>query len=450
MALVSLYEQGHQPLGLASPAAALRAAGYEVTCLDASVDPVSPSAFSDVDLVGISVPMHTAARLGLALAQRLRTARPGLPIIFYGLYAPIVRELALTRGLAEATVGGEYEPLLVSLAADIEHGRPLPGAVDGFARQAHPVPDRSGLPALERYARVRADGELRLTGYVEASRGCAHSCTHCPITPVYGGRLRLIAVETVLADVDRQVALGARHITFGDPDFLNAAPHSLAIVDALRARHPGLTFDVTVKVEHLIEHESVLPRLREAGCLFVTSAFESTDDDLLRRLQKGHTRADLDRVLAFARSQGLVIRPTWMAFTPWTTAAAYLDLLAFVAEHDLIDEVQPVQYGLRLLLPPGSPLVPVLRDDGLLGSYDADGLSYSWTNLDDRLDRLQAEVAAVTAESAGHDCDAGGDATAMFTRVRAAAWRTLAGTEPPPLPPRERRVVPGLTENWFC
>ena len=34
----------------------------------------------------------------------------------------------------------------------------------------------------------------------------------------------------MLADIARLVAIGARHITLGDPDFLNGVRHSLRIV----------------------------------------------------------------------------------------------------------------------------------------------------------------------------------------------------------------------------
>ncbi len=449
--LVSTYEMGHQPLGLASAAAALRIAGYEVACRDISVEPLPPDLVASAGLVGISVPMHTAARLGIAVARRVRELNPQAHVAFYGLYATPLAEVLRTAGLAGSVVGGEYEAGLVRLA-DALAAEDQPCAVDlAFERQDYPVPDRNGLPPLDQHARLSVGGELRLAAYVEATRGCAHTCTHCPITPVYGGRLRLVQPEVVLADIDQQVAMGARHITFGDPDFLNAVPHSLAIVRELGRRHPGVTFDATIKVEHLVEHEALLPGLRDAGCLFITSAFESTNDAILGRLEKGHTRAHMERALAFAERAGLTIRPTWVAFTPWTTARDYLDLLAFVAEHGLVGNVQSVQFGLRLLLPPGSPLVPVLASDGLLGPFDDNGLTFTWKNPDPRMDALQREVAAIVeAAAAAHDHDAGVPAEITLAKVRQAAYRALEGRDAPPVATRPAKAVPGLTESWFC
>ncbi|MEE8422430.1 MAG: CUAEP/CCAEP-tail radical SAM protein [Dehalococcoidia bacterium] len=464
--LVSTYEMGHQPLGLAAPAAALRARGHDVRCFDLAVETPSPMRFAEADLVGISIPMHTAARLGVALARRVRRLNPKAHIAFYGLYASPLTETLLRDGLADSVLGGEYEPALCDLADSLAgsfadggtNGSTPAGAVDlRFDRQHYPLPDRAGLAPLSKYASVQTAEGTRLAGYVEATRGCAHSCRHCPITPVYGGRLRLVQPDTVLADIDQLVALGAGHITFGDPDFLNAVPHSMAIVDELARRHPDVSFDVTVKVEHLLEHASVLPRLREAGCLFVTAALESCNDEILATLDKGHTRADMDAALALAEREGLTVRPTWVAFTPWGSVEDFVEMLDFVEGHGLVGHVQPVQYALRLLLPPGSPLVPLLEKQGRLGPYDDEGLSYGWTNPDPRIDPLQAELASIVEDAATaltcddsaqqhHDHD-----LATFARVKAAALAALGrGDEPVTVAHQPETPAPRLTEDWFC
>ncbi len=471
--LLSTYEMGHQPLGLATPAAALRARGHQVRCLDLCVDGaaselsalVEPGQLDDVGLIGISIPMHTAARLGIALARRIRRLNPSAHICFYGLYASVLHDRLIGAGIADSVVGGEYEPGLCNLADELAARRydgDCPpaglGAAPLLERWQYPEPDRDGLPPLERYSRALSGDRARVAGYVEASRGCAHQCRHCPITSVYGGALRLVRTETVLADIDRLGAMGAEHITFGDPDFLNAVPHSLAIVDELQRRHPAMSFDVTVKVEHLLEHAEVLPRLRDAGCLFVTSAFESCDDDVLRHLDKGHTRAEMESVLALAERERLVIRPTWVAFTPWVTAEGYLEFLRFVEEHGLVGHVLPVQYALRLLLPPGSPLTPLLEEQGLLGEFDEEALTHTWSNADPRIEPLQAEVAAIVeAAAAGCSHEAGNadddakDVIATFAAVKRAALDALGrAAEPVTVAPQPERQVPRLTEDWFC
>ncbi len=449
--LVSTYEMGHQPIGLAAPAAALRDTGFHVDCLDLSVDAPDAALVREADFVAISVPMHTAARLGLAYAETVRELNPGVHIALYGLYASTLSEVVAGSGVVDSVVGGEYEPGLVAIAEAIRDDEPA-GDVSGvgrspsFQRQRFVTPDRTALRPLDDYGRF-SDGDSEvLTGYVEATRGCAHTCTHCPITPVYEGRLRLVPADVVLADIDQQVEMGAAHITFGDPDFLNAKDHSLAIVEALHDRHPDLTFDMTVKVEHILEHRDVFARFVELGAAFVTSAFESVDDRVLAKFEKGHTAQDLVEALGITGEAGLPLRPTWVAFTPWTTVDGFLGMLDFIERNGLVHYVQPVQYALKLLLPPGSPLIETVRVDGLLGDLNEAELTYGWASRDAEVAALQQELSRVI--EAAPDAE---DHGAVFAAVKRVAVFAATGVDAPATVTEQPRApAPGLTEAWFC
>jgi Radical SAM superfamily len=291
------------------------------------------------------------------------------------------------------------------------------------------------------------EGRRELVGYVEASRGCKHHCRHCPIPPVYGGRFFVVPPSVVLADIRQLVEAGARHITFGDPDFLNGPGHALRVARALHAAVPDVTFDFTAKVEHLLRHRDVLPELRGLGCLFIVSAVESLSDTVLAHLDKGHTRADVLALLDVARAAGITLRPTWVPFTPWTTLEDYREILHVVEREGLVDHVDPVQYSIRLLVPPGSLLLdsPALRPH--LGPLVEGGFYYQWRHPDPRLDVLQEAVARLVAEAA----DRREDAAATFARVAALAAETAGLTAPAPAAPDpDRSRPPRLTEPWFC
>src|SRR5581483_1765902 len=119
--LISTYELGRQPFGLASPAAWLREAGAEVTCLDLAREPLDEAAVRAADLIAFYVPMHTATRLGARAAARVRDLNPSAHLCFYGLYAPVNERFL--RGLGAQTVlGGEFEAGLVHLAARLRRG----------------------------------------------------------------------------------------------------------------------------------------------------------------------------------------------------------------------------------------------------------------------------------------------------------------------------------------
>jgi radical SAM superfamily enzyme YgiQ (UPF0313 family) len=450
--LISTYELGHQPLHVASPAAALRRAGHEVRCLDLSVQPWDPGALEWAQAVGFSVPMHTAMRLALGAGRRVRREHPGLPICFYGLYATVSREL-VERELAARVIAGEYEPALTAwvdqLAAPCATALAAERPIIHLQRGSFDPPARELLPGLERYARLAVGGEERLVGYVEASHGCVHRCRHCPVPAVYDGRIRVVGAETVLRDVERLAAMGARHITFGDPDFLNGWRHSVAIVRALHDRRPELTFDCTTKVEHVLEHADVWEEMAASGCLFVVSALETVNDEILARLDKGHNTAQAVQALGLLREHGIETRPSFMPFTPWTTPRDVLEIVDFVAAHDLVANVDPVQYTIRLLVPEGSLLLQGKDLREHLGPYDAERLSYPWRSADPAADRLQGRLSALVQQSA-----AAREAIGLtFARIRAAvreATGEASGPEPEAIPMGSSEGRPRLTEPWFC
>ncbi|HWW54375.1 MAG TPA: CUAEP/CCAEP-tail radical SAM protein [Acidimicrobiales bacterium] len=445
--LVSTYELGHQPLHVASPAGALRAAGHDVRCLDLSVDAWDADAAAWAEAVAFSVPMHTAMRLARRAAASLKVDRPGLPICLFGLYAPMGKDRTVGT-IADRVIAGEYEPALVAWAAG-ERGEAGDVVQLGRSVAGPPaLPARDLLPPLGRYARLVVGGEERLAGYVEATHGCSHRCRHCPVPVIYDGRVRTVDETAVLADIEQLVDLGARHVTFGDPDFLNTPQHARRVVLAMHEAFPELTFDCTTKVEHVLAHADLWPDLAAAGCLFVISAFESVDDEVLARLDKGHTAVDASAAVSVLRGHGIEVRPSWLPFTPWTTPASVADLLDFVVAHDLVANVDPVQYTVRLLLPEGSLLLAHPDVTPHLGRYDTEALGWSWTPADPASDRLQADLASLVERRVD-------DPTAdVFEEiehvVRLAADRPASRPEVVSRGSSPASARPRLTEPWFC
>ncbi|MET0487613.1 MAG: radical SAM protein, partial [Candidatus Rokuibacteriota bacterium] len=304
--LIACYELGHQPLSVAWPAAFLERAGYTPAVMDLSVEPFDAEKVTRARIIAIAVPMHTALRLGVIAAKRIRTLNPTAHICFYGLYAALNADELLAEACADTVLAGELEDQLVALVRRLEAGElgepgearranavlseraslgspssPAGGRRVELVKLAFPVPARHALPTIKKYTHVERDGRRDLTAYVEASRGCKHHCRHCPIPPVYGGRFFVVPLETVLADARQQIAAGAEHVTFGDPDFLNGPRHALAVARALHAEFPRVTFDFTAKVEHLLRERQHLTELATLGCGFIVSAAESLDDRVL-------------------------------------------------------------------------------------------------------------------------------------------------------------------------
>jgi hypothetical protein len=453
--LISTYELGRQPFGLASPAAWLRARGHEVACLDLSRQALDEAEICAAHLIAFYVPMHTATRLAAELIAPVRVMNPRAHLCFYGLYAPVNEDYL--RGLGVGTIlGGEFEAGLANLAAHLQQaagnhngGGAQQEPVISLARQKFLVPDRHGMPELSKYARVvMPGGEQRVSGSTEATRGCKHLCRHCPIVPVYNGVFRVVEREVVLEDIRLQVAAGAQHITFGDPDFFNGPAHALSIVTAMHREFPALSYDVTIKIEHLRKHDAHLSTVRDTGCLFVISAVESVDDGVLQKFDKGHTRADFLVVVARFRELGMTLLPTFVPFTPWTTLAGYLDLLDVIAGEDLCENVAPIQLAIRLLIPAGSRLLELPEVNAMVGPFDSAALIFPWKHEDSRVDALAREISQIVQRGENLKMSR----SEIFSQIRraaqAAGGNRNAGSVPVAV--TRRAPVPFLDEPWYC
>ena len=453
--LVGCYELGHQPLAVAWPAAFLERAGYRPAVLDVSIEPFDAERVRRARLVAISVPMHTALRLGVGVAARVRQEHPSAHICFYGLYATLNAE-HLLRHSADSVMSGEVEDALVELARHLEAAAdrgpvgPRAASAPILTKLDFPAPSRSLLPSLKKYAHLeRGDGRLELAGYVEASRGCKHHCRHCPIPPVYGGRFFVVDRAVVMADVRQLVDAGATHITFGDPDFLNGPGHASKLVQGLHAEFPALTYDFTAKIEHIVRHRELFPEFAATGCVFVVSAVESLSPVVLANLEKGHTRADVQVALEVLRRAGIALRPAFVPFTPWATIGDFLELLEWVAAEGLVDQIDPVQFTIRLLIPPGSLLLSRPGIQPFLDGLDAARFTYRWAHPDPRMDSLQREVSALAEQAARRD----EDPAVTFGRIRMLAYARAGRGEAISrfrTPPPERPIPARLTEPWFC
>ena len=445
--LISPYELGRQPFGLAEPARWLDDAGFDVLCCDLAIERLAADALGDAAMVAIYLPMHTATRIAFEMLPKIREQAPDAVLCAYGLYAP-VNARGLGRLGVDTVIGGEYEPHLLELAERVRAGTPRPalGVVNDTAKIAFRTPLRAALPDLERYAGLAMpDGTSRALGFAEASRGCKHLCRHCPVVPVYKGRFRIVPVDVIVADIAQQVAMGAQHISFGDPDFLNGPTHALRVARALHDAFPQLTWDATVKIEHIVRYPGHIETLAENGCLFLISAVESIDDSILARLAKGHDAADFERAVAISRAAGLHLTPTFVPFTPWTTVEGYRTLLVRLIELRLVENVPAVQLSIRLLVPAGSHLFEIDGFADLVDPFDDDMLGWPWRHPDPAVDALQTRIQAIAEAAAESD----EPRRTTFERI----WRCVheaLGDAAPTLPGDVGAPTPMHSEPWYC
>jgi hypothetical protein len=176
----------------------------------------------------------------------------------------------------------------------------------------------------------------------------------------------------------------------------------------------------------------------------VTSAVEAIDDAILAKLEKGHTRADFERVVKLFDDTGLLLEPTFVAFTPWTTVQGYREMLRTIAQLGLVEHVAPVQLALRLLITEASRLLELDDVRAVIGRFHPGFLTYPWTHADAAVDELQKRAAALV----------GVRLSAPRSETFAHIWRLaheVTNDPAPDLPiPRPRTSVPYLNEPWYC
>jgi hypothetical protein len=160
------------------------------------------------------------------------------------------------------------------------------------------------------------------------------------------------------------------------------------------------------------------------------------DDEVLARLEKGHTRADFIAAAALCRDAGLTLVPTFVAFTPWTTIDGYVDLLRVVSDLDLVSNVAPVQWGIRLLVTWQSRLLELPDIQSAIGPFDATTLTYPWAHRDPRVDVLQQQIISLVGVRA--------------RRSRADIFADICDLAHVNLLLPARSAIPFMNEPWYC
>ena len=254
------------------------------------------------------------------------------------------------------------------------------------------VPDRTIFPNISEYTRLIDEETNRITGSVETTYGCKHLCTHCPVPIQFQGSFKTFSEKKIIDDVSNQIELGAEHISFNDPDFFNGPKFSLKILEKLNKKYPLITYDSTIKVEHILKYKDYFKELNNLNMLFVISAFESTNDFILKVLNKNHTSTDLEDTIELSKIYNVDIRPTWMPFTPWTRLEDLCNIIELIENYELRDTVDPIQLTIKLLIPKQSLIIDSPEIKEYLGQYDAESFSYFWSYEDPKVDDLQKSL----------------------------------------------------------
>lgn len=408
--IVSVFEWGLQPLTAATAGQYLEAHGWPVTVNDIFIDGFEPEFYRHAWLVAIAIPVFDALEGAISAAAQIKNLNPSAHITFFGQYAT-VQHGQLVPKHGNSAICGDWEEPLRQLAQALAEHIELVG-IDGlylghgtptryWARDIITRPARHLLPHLRRYNTVDANGgsELRpiIAGNVEVTRGCHHDCTYCAVFAAYGRKVILVPQEVVLDDIRVLVEQGANHIVFVDADFLNAWRYSRETVRKMHDEFPDITFEYTTRVDHILNHRTVVEELHAMGCTRITSAFEFPKNEVLATLRKNCTVADLEECVRFCHSIGQDLNPTFILFNPWIYPDDLLRFDEFIHRNRLDGAVDPIQFETRLVLYKGSPLLtdPFIQSLQLTEQE----FHFDWSHPDPLMDEIY--LSRVTPAQAG-------------------------------------------------
>jgi len=424
--LLSFYDLGKQPKIISELYKKLDNGSNQIDVVDYSIEEKNLT-LDNYDVLGIYASMHTASVLA---EQYLRDRKLPNKLFVFGLYANVFSEMFSNFQSIHSFDSDELESLLeVQLNPNYSF--------------KHSVPDRTILPSITDYSHIVDGSNNLIAGSVETTYGCKHECTHCPVPIEFKGMFKTFGTEKIITDVTNQVEEGAKHISFNDPDFFNGPKHALKILQLLNEKHPSITYDSTIKVEHILKYPDYFQELKNLNMLFVISAFETTNDHVLNILQKNHSFNDLNKAVELSLENKIDIRPTWMPFSPWTEQNDLISIIKLIENYKLRETVDPIQLTIKLLVPKNSLILKRPEMKEYLLDYDPSSFSYAWKYKFPNIDNIQNELFTYVLQ---HESE--NEYTQYLGLVdilESHTNETLLNSEK-----YSQRIVPKLSETWFC
>jgi radical SAM superfamily enzyme YgiQ (UPF0313 family) len=283
------------------------------------------------------------------------------PIILGGSGFSLMPQMLLAYLQADYGVCGEGEQSLPRLLNCLQQGlspRGIPGVIcrDSTVRQFPSVPALSThemvMPCRDRFAN---DQYLRFGGMgnVQTKRGCSFSCIYCTYPLIEGSEVRLRRPGDVVTEIEHLCGLGIDSFFVVDNIFNFPPHHAKSICQEIIRR--GLKVRWSCYLHPQFVTESLLTRMKEAGCSSVEFGVDAGDDVHLMRLGKSFCAIEIRRASELCHRVGLPFCHSLVFGGPGEdrgTIKATLDLMAEVSPTAVI-----AMTGIRLF--PGTHLAEV-------------------------------------------------------------------------------------------
>ncbi len=304
-------------LGLGYLASVLRSNGFEVCILDVAVsNNKEADCFLDqpFDLVGISTTSATYEST-LNVARKVKEKHPDTQIVLGGPHVGIALSETLEKSPAvDYAIYGEGENSLLELTRLIQTGNhpidqltKINGLIfrnqEGSIVVNEPAEliqniDSLPFPAWDLFPMKRYDQHVLLT-----SRGCPFNCSFCAISKLWGKNWRARSVDGILDEISWLIAnYGKKQFYIADDNFTLDNERILSFCEKVQPLKIQW-FCQGVRADRVTE--TMLKKMKEAGCTGIAIGVESANPAMLRNINKGESVDDIKKAVTMIKDAGI-------------------------------------------------------------------------------------------------------------------------------------------------
>jgi anaerobic magnesium-protoporphyrin IX monomethyl ester cyclase len=371
------------PLSLLALAGTLREARFEVSLIDAAIDPDYLTHIADACqsavCIGISVLTGPMIRGAIEAAKYVKLHTPQVPVVFGGWHPTLCPESTVCEPFVDIVVRGQGEITIVALAQALAAHQPL-DFVNGITwkkngrlianndRRVQPV-DTFAQPAFDLTdfdAYERATGKRELA--YATSIGCPYACNYCTDMVVYKRRFNAYAAEHVVSELTGLVRkYRITNVALLDSNFPVDLKRAIAIARGIvdSGVKFSWTFQASTDFICRLSQEDV-QLLADSGVRYMGFGTESTSPAVLKLMNKRHQR--VDEMYETARKASLAnIRVVFNLILGYPGETEEDRLITFRTMSDIGRQFPNVRFSPNIFTPyPGIPIWPQLRELGVV------------------------------------------------------------------------------------
>jgi radical SAM superfamily enzyme YgiQ (UPF0313 family) len=311
------------------------------------------------------------------------------------------------------------------------------------------LPDQDKLPQLpyeylnQFYPIKRYLGKTflgRNTTAYHSSMGCPFTCSFCAVVPIYNARWKGKSAQLIYKDIKYLIdEHGADSIEFHDNNFFVNEKRTIEFSRLIRDENISWWGEGRIDTIDKYSDES-LRLMHEAGCKMIFFGAETSNDELLKKMDKGGTQTTEQMKRFAARMQKFGIIPEYsfvLGFPAETPEKVIQQIDSDIAYIKSIKEINPATEIIIYVYSPvpteGSALYEDVRASGFsFPEKLEDWLAPTWQNFDLRKNPLTPWLTPTMV-----------DKILGFETVLNAQYPTVSDFR---LTPLRRKIMKGLSD----